>query len=261
LSESKAQFKDLFSTQAEDYAKFRPVYPNALSEFLASRTARRELAWDCGTGNGQAALALAPHFDCVIATDPSSSQLSQATQHPKVSYHAATAESSGIESGSVDLITVAQAFHWFKHEQFFEEVRRVARGPETLLGVWSYAFSHISPEVDAQVLRYYHDVVGPYWEPERKAVENGYADVSFPFVKVEAPAFHMEVQWTLAHLVGYLQTWSATQAAVRALNRNPLEEITPALEKAWGSASNAKTVRWPLALHLYFVRDRNNSSK
>src|SRR5438132_5354114 len=98
------KFKDHFSGLAAEYAKFRPHYPDELFEYLALISPRRELAWDCATGNGQAAVGLARHFDRVTATDASAQQIESAEPDERISYRVAPAEASAIDSASVDLI-------------------------------------------------------------------------------------------------------------------------------------------------------------
>ena len=240
--------KDLFSLQASDYAKYRPHYPPALFDFLATLTPRRDLAWDCGTGNGQAAVALAKYFRRIIATDPSEKQLSNAVANSRVEYRKGSAEKTSIESRTVDLVTVAQAFHWFQFDAFFAEVRRVCRPQGSAIAIWTYAICQITPEIDSIVNHYYHDIVGAYWEPERRYVEEGYVNQPFPFIPVATPAMHLEAQWPFDHFHGYLRSWSATQTAAKRLGADPLEHTTEPLRKAWGLAE--RTVSWPLALRV-----------
>ena len=240
--------KDLFSTQAADYARFRPRYPRALFEYLSSLCTSHERAWDCGTGSGQAAVALTPFFDRVVATDPSSAQLERAELHPKVEYRQVSAESSELKSHCVDLVTVAQAFHWFDQPRFFKEVRRVLR-PGGVLALWTYPLSQVTPAVDRVVLKLYAEILGPYWEPERSLVESGYSGIEFPFVDIASPAFTMEEHWSLDQLRGYLGTWSALQAYQRQKGSNPLSLIDAELASAWGGAG-IKGIRWPLAVKV-----------
>ena len=246
-------FKDLFSQQSAEYSRFRPTYPTALFSYLATLPAAQNRAWDCGTGNGQAAIKLAPHFETVVATDPSPSQLKAAAPHAGVQYHAATAEASKLEAHTIDLTTVAQALHWFKHPLFFEEVRRVSKTKGSVLAVWTYELCRITPEVDTVVLDYYRNVVGKYWEPERKLVETGYKTIVVPFDELAAPDFPMTAEWTFPQLLGYLGTWSATQAATRALGRNPLESLAPRLQQAWGADMSARPVVWDLGVRIFRV--------
>ena len=180
-------FKDLFSLQATDYARFRPVYPPELYAWLAAQAPARGLAVDVGTGNGQAAVALAAHFDRVIGVEPSDGQLANATPAARVEYRHGAAEATGVDAASADLLTVAQAFHWFKQDAFFAEVRRVVR-PGGCLAFWCYGLAFITPDIDAAVHHYYEDLLGPYWEPERKLVEQGYRNVGVPFDEIGAPA-------------------------------------------------------------------------
>ena len=184
-------FADHFSAIASAYAAARPTYPNALFDWLAGQAPSRRSAWDCAAGNGQATLALADRFDTVLATDASAAQLEQMPSRANVRRRVAPAETSGLPDGSVDLGTVAQALHWLPLEAFWHEVRRVLvdRG---LVAVWCYGIQQVDhPDADRMVERFYHDVVGPYWAPERRLVETGYATIELPFESVPVPAFEM----------------------------------------------------------------------
>lgn len=245
-------FKDLFSGQAADYAKFRPRYPAKLFDFLASVAPSHERVWDCGTGNGQAAVELARRFDSVIATDPSEKQLASAEPHPRVQYVRASAEQSPLAAQSVDLVTVAQAFHWFRQDEFFSEARRVLK-PRGILAIWTYNLPRISPEVDQVVDSLYRGTLDGYWEKARRLVEEGYRNVSFPFDEIQTPAFEMTAEWTVEQFFGYLSTWSALNTYIRKNRRNPLTEIAPRLESAWQGArenQGMRTVRWEFALRV-----------
>ena len=241
-------FKDHFSGHAADYARFRPQYPDELFRYLAGVAPSPHLAWDCATGNGQAAVALADAFERVIATDASAEQIANATPHPKVEYRVAPAEASGINAHTVDLVTVAQALHWFDLNRFYAETRRVlkARG---VIAVWSYNLLEITPAIDAVVNYYYDDVVDAYWPPERRLVER-FGELPFPFEEITSPQFEMRSEWTLQHLVGYLGTWSATQRFIAANEHNPLETIEESLRSAWGDGNSLRNVAWPLTLRV-----------
>jgi len=241
-------FKDHFSKQAADYAKFRPGYPQELFAYLGRIAPSRELAWDCGTGNGQAAVPLASVFDHVIATDASEEQISKAKPHERVDYRVAPAENSAIKSGTIDLIMVAQALHWFDLDRFYTEARRVLK-PNGILAASAYNLLQIEPAIDEVVNRYYSEVVGPFWPPERELVEH-FADLPFPFHELDPPKFEMTAQWNLNHLVGYLETWSATQRFMAARGGDPLEQITDELRSVWGDPEEARKVVWPLILHV-----------
>ncbi len=241
-------FKDHFSKQAAGYAKFRPRYPQKLFDYLRSIAPSRQLAWDCGTGNGQAAVGLASLFDRVIATDASEKQIANAQSHKIVEYRVAPAENSGIESKTLDLIMVAQALHWFDLDRFYAEARRVLKS-DGVLAASAYNLLHVEPAIDEVVNRYYYEVVGPFWPAERKLVEQ-FADLPFPFHKVDAPKFEMTAQWNLDHLLGYLQTWSSTQRFIAANKRDPLEAIADDLRAAWGDPGQMRKVVWPLILRV-----------
>ena len=240
---------DHFSQYSGDYAQYRPGYPEELFSLLARECAHHELAWDCGTGNGQAARALARHFERVLATDLSREQISAATGADNITWRAAPAEESGLPAQGTDLITVAQALHWFDLDAFFDEARRVLR-PGGLLAVWSYGLAEITPEVDAVIRELYHNRVGPWWPPERAMVEDGYASIRMPFPELDVPALHMSRSWNLSELVGYLRTWSAVQRFLKERGEDPVFTLEAALERAWGDPGNRHTVRWPLSLRV-----------
>jgi SAM-dependent methyltransferase len=241
-------FKDHFSKQAADYAKFRPGYPQELFNYLGGIAPSRQLAWDCGTGNGQAAIGLASVFDRVIATDASEKQISNAQPYDRVEYRVAPAEDSGIDSGTVDLIMVAQALHWFDLDRFYAEARRVLK-PDGVLAASAYNLLHIEAAIDEIVNRYYYEVVGSFWPQERQLVEQ-FADLPFPFQEIDPPKFEMTAWWNLDHLVGYLRTWSSTQRFIAAKGSDPLKQIMDELRAAWGVPEQTRTVIWPLTLRI-----------
>jgi SAM-dependent methyltransferase len=241
-------FKDHFSRQAADYAKFRPRYPREMFEYLGTVAPSCKLAWDCGTGNGQAAIQLAEVFDRVIATDASEKQIANAQPHERVEYRVTPAENSGIQSGVLDLIMVAQALHWFDLDRFYAEAQRVLK-PNGILTASAYNLLQIEPAIDEIVNRYYYEVVGPFWPPERKLIEN-FADLSLPFCKIDPPKFEMTAQWNLDHLIGYLGTWSATQRFIAARGRDPLDQIADELRSVWGASRETRKVTWPLTLRV-----------
>lgn len=241
-------FKDLFSSQSNDYARFRPRYPKSLFEYLASLTPEKKKVWDCGTGNGQAAIELAQFFESVIATDPSEKQITQATAHPKITYQLAPAERAPLADQSVDLITVAQAFHWFKPDLFFQEVRRVLK-PEGALAIWCYSLCKVDNVIDQAVHELYEGVLGSYWEPERRLVEEGYKNCSFPFQELKPPFIEMTALWIVDQMLGYFGTWSALQSYIKKNGKNPLEEHAPKIRKAWGS-QNQKLAKFGFHLRV-----------
>lgn len=242
-------FKDYFSRQAADYARFRPRYPAAMFEFLVALASQRDVALDCATGNGQAAVALAQYFRRVIATDASAKQIANAEQHERIEYRIALAETSGLEADTIDLIMVAQALHWFDVEAFNAEARRLLKRGG-ILAVSCYNLLTIAPEIDAVVNRFYFDVVGPCWPPERALIEREYRDLAFPFELLPCPEFAMGAHWSLQQLTGYLRTWSATQKFIAIRGYDPVEETERALSSVWGGPDRKRGVSWPLLLRV-----------
>jgi ubiquinone/menaquinone biosynthesis C-methylase UbiE len=241
--------KDHFSGHADRYEAFRPTYPEALFAYVSSLCTTRELAWDCATGNGQAAVALASYFRTVIATDASQRQIDHARPCHHVQYHVAPADAAPLADSSVDLITVAQALHWFDLPRFYDEVRRVAR-PGSVIAVWCYQLHTITPEIDAVVDHYYADIVGVDWPPERRLVENGYKTIAFPFDPVAPPPFQMIHRWPLSQVLGYLSSWSATQRYKKRTGTDPLKLIADKLAFAWGDPEKTRDVTWPLHVRV-----------
>ena len=248
-SAAAVSFADHFSGVSAAYAAFRPRYPDALFEFLAEAAPARDEAWDVGTGSGQAAVGLARHFQHVIATDASSAQLDHATPDPRVTYRVAPAESGGVEDLSIDLVTVAQALHWFDRARFWPEVRRVLK-PLGVVAVWTYLLFEMTPPIDAVVRRFYSETVGPYWPPERRLTEERYQTIEFPFTEFAAPSFVIEQSVTLDDIAGYIRTWSATRAYMRHHKSDPVDELTAALRPAWGEARETRAARWPIAMRI-----------
>lgn len=248
-------FADHFSGHASAYAKARPHYPASLFAWLAGRCSQRTLAWDAGCGNGQASVALAQHFAQVHASDPSTAQIAQATADPRVRYVVEPAEASSLIAASVDLISVAQAFHWFDHPRFFAEVRRVAR-PGAMVAAYSYERCSVTPAVDTWFERLYSDVLGSYWPAQRRHVESGYRTLPFPFAELDAvPAFHLRCNWQLAQYLAYLRSWSACQKYLAQHGEDPLTALEPALLGAWGDPTTIRRVHWPLNMRVGRVVD------
>ena len=238
-------FRDHFSGVAAAYAAFRPQYPAELFAALAHAAPRRGTAWDCATGNGQAAVGLAPHFERVIATDGSAAQLAAAQPHPRVRYLCALAETAPLAAGSIDLVATAQSLHWFEIARFFAEARRVL-APGGIVAARCYGLAEIDPAIDGEVHRFYADTVGSYWPPQRTLVETGYRTVVFPFTELVLPPFAIVQELTLAAFAGYVRTWSATQRYVADRGRDPVPDLVRALAPVWGSATLA--VRWRLSV-------------
>ena len=240
-------FKDHFSGVAAGYRAFRPGYPPALFAWLAGVAAGRERAVDLGCGSGQASVALAEHFDEVLALDPSAEQIARAEPHPRVRYRVAPAEATGLSAASADLVVAAQAFHWFDPARLHPELARIAR-PGTVFAAFTYDLCRVDPEVDEVLDHLYRGVLGPYWPAERAHVDAGYRTLPFPWPELAAPAFTIEAAWTLDGLLGYLGTWSAVSARRRATGEDPLAAVDGALRVAWGPPERPRRVTWNLAV-------------
>lgn len=244
---SGRDFAHLFSGHAATYAVYRPKYPAALYDWLAALAPSHEQAWDVGTGNGQVAIGLTPHFSRVMATDPSAEQLANAEAHERISYRRATYD-SGLSSGSVGLVTVGQALHWFALEEFFAEVRRVL-APGGIFAAFAYVHSSVTPELD-RVTRHYHDVTcWDYWAPEHHIIREGYRTLTLPIREVEAPGFEIRTEMTVEQYAGFFRTWSSTQRLLKAGGEAEVLAFERELARTWGQ-DQVRAVRWPMVLRV-----------
>lgn len=244
-----SSFKDHFSSSAASYARHRPGYPERLAAWLAGNAPSRALALDCGCGTGQLSTLLAQEFEQVVATDASAAQIEHAQAHARVRYAVAPAERSGLPDASADLVTVAQAAHWFDLPRFYDEVRRVLR-PRGCLALISYGVACLDGEPGA-LLRELHDqVLGPYWPPERRLVVEGYRALDFPLPELEAPRMELRARWSLHEVLGYVDTWSALRPALARMGQAPLEEFRRGLARAWGDPGRERDIAWPLSLRV-----------
>ncbi len=241
-------FEDHFSRRAGTYVRYRPTYPEELYSYLASISPHRELAWDCGTGNGQAALGLADHFDRVVATDASQEQIALAHPDDRITYRVARAEVSGLDVRSAALVTVAVAVHWFDLDLFYSEVRRVLT-PHGVIAVWCYSLPAIKPEVDAILKRYFREILSDDWPERFRYVREQYRTLPFPFEALPAPTFTMETVWDLSEVFGFLQSWSGTASYEKRNGHNPIELIRSELTKVWGGDSE-RVLSWELFMRV-----------
>ena len=245
MSGNAASFKDHFSGHSADYARFRPQYPAAFFDAIRDHVAAPRLALDCATGNGQLALGLTPFCERIVATDASSEQVAAATPHPAIEYRVAAAEDSGLPDGSVDLLTVGQALHWFDHARFAAEAERVI-APDGILVCVSYATCQVNADIDAVVSTLYVDLLDPYWPPERALVENRYATIELPGTELRFPALDVRETWHVDAMLGYLRTWSASKRYEQDRGHDPVSRIEARLRDAWGDED--RTVAWPLTV-------------
>jgi SAM-dependent methyltransferase len=225
--------KDNFSTDSGQYKKYRPTYPRELYEFLISIVADKKIALDCGTGNGQVAHKLSQYFETVYATDISILQIEKATKKQNIVYDIQAAEKTSFPDATFDLITVAQAIHWFNFNDFYREVERTLK-KDGILAVFGYGLIKTFNEADKIIRRFYTEIVGPYWDIERKYIDDKYESIAFPFKKIEAPEFKIKLNWNFEHLINYLKTWSAVQHYKKDKGHDPIDIIYDDLKKCWG---------------------------
>ncbi|OLT61033.1 class I SAM-dependent methyltransferase [Moorena bouillonii] len=246
------QFKDYFSKQADNYANYRPHYPEALFEYLATQVTECKAAWDCATGNGQVALGLTSHFHKIYATDASEKQISYAFHHDKIKYSLAVAEKVGLANKSIDLITVAEAVHWFNLEQFYQEVQRISK-PGGIIAIWGYWYFHLLREEEhlKQMLRdFLTTVFDQFGAEEIKILIQKYQTIPFPFAELKTPLFTMECQWNMEEFLGYLNSVSAVQKMISVQSHEPMLEFSKRLVKAWGDPERKILFQWPLHMRV-----------
>ncbi len=250
MTPDNSAFRDHFSGHATGYASARPHYPSALFDWLAQQCPERKLAWDAGCGNGQASIALAARFEQVYASDPSADQIAVAAPAANIRYVVASAETCALPAASADLVTVAQAMHWFDVPRFQAEVRRVLR-PGGVFAAWTYAQSRVNAAIDVPFDRLHDELLEKWWPDGREHVLDGYAQLPFAFERViDMPAFTMRCDWTLSQYVAYLRSWSASQRYLRATGKDAVATIEKELSEAWDDPAQIRAVIWPLTLHV-----------
>ena len=246
-------FKDHFSDASAQYAEFRPTYPGELFSWLSSQCTEHDLAWDCATGSGQAAAGLARHFREVIATDASTEQIAHASGPDNVRFRVASAEFSGLENHSIDLITVAQATHWFDLQAFHAEALRVLK-PGGMIALWGYGRLVLPGKLDEPLATFYCDVIGEYWPPERTLIDDGYRSLDFPFNEIHTPEFFIEVEWNLPRLLAYLSTWSAVKRYEADNGHSPLTSLESSLAQHWQEPNQPLPLKWPLFMRAGLLK-------
>lgn len=240
--------RDNFSKQADFYAIYRPQYPRELYDFILGFVPERQLAWDCGTGNGQTASSLAGYFEKVFATDSSAKQLSNAIKKPNIIYAEEPAEHSSLKAGTVNLVCVSQALHWFSLDEFYKEVRRVA-APGAIIAAWTYNIFKADSFTNAHINEFYEQTLKGYWDTERSHVDEGYKNIAFPFESINSPAFAININWNVEELEGFLNTWSAVQKFISENNFNPVPHVVDKIKKRW-PADEKRQITIPVSLKL-----------
>jgi ubiquinone/menaquinone biosynthesis C-methylase UbiE len=257
----------------EDYAKFRPSYPKELIHQIfesVNKNGTLKIV-DIGCGSGQATMQLAqycaeaklqPQNVSILGLDPSANQiqnandlLSESEYKQFIQYGVSAAESTNIESNSVDIITVAQALHWFDLDVFFKEVDRILK-PNGILAVITYDLNKFDIQnAQDELLVLYNDQLGTkYWSPKRKMVDEQYSKVNFPYTNtLKKHVFPYKKNMTVNEYIQYLGTWSAIQ---KYRTENPDEPIDilekfkqrliPALNVT--SGEDLVDINWPMYL-------------
>ena len=241
--------KDIFSTPSDLYAKFRPVYPDALYDFIFSLKPHYANAWDCGTGNGQVAAKLAERCHLVYASDISQKQLDNAIKKENIHYLLARAEETNLPESSIDLVTVGQAIHWFDFDAFYREVYRIAK-PEAVIAVWCYNLPQLTPEIDAILFNFYNNTLDGSWDVERNYIDANYTTIPFPFNEIEEkPALSITTRWTLDQLIGYLNSWSAVQHYIEKNGHSPIPEVGRQFKEVWPE-NTTLDVTFPIVMRV-----------
>jgi hypothetical protein len=243
------QFEDHYSGHAAAYARHRPTYPEELFAWLASVSPARTLAWDAGTGSGQVAVALADHFDRVIASDASAEQLSHATPHPRVEYRHEPSGAASLDPSSVDLVTVGAAAHWFDLDDFYAEVRRVAR-ERTVIALFSYGPRDFADAIGPVVHRFQEELLGDYWPERIQLVHDRYTTLAFPFEEIVPPRFFMTADWNMHELLAFLETWSASQRYFAERGTRATDDIAKELATIWGDPAARRRLRCPVFMRV-----------
>lgn len=241
--------RNWFDQGGRAYARFRPEYPRELAAFLASAAPDGRLAVDVGCGNGQLTQLLAPYFDRVVGLDPSADQIANAVPNARIQYECAPAEQLPVPDASASLVTAAQAAHWFDLPAFYREVRRIAV-PGAVVALVSYGVLRLEPPLDGRFQTFYRDEIGPYWPPERKLVDTGYATIDFPFEALPPPTLDIRLDWHLSEFIGYVLTWSATRSAREAGKDALLMAFFDDIAALWGDPNAKRPVSWPINMRI-----------
>jgi ubiquinone/menaquinone biosynthesis C-methylase UbiE len=246
-------FKDYFSQFSQTYAKGRLSYPPELFAYLSTLTNEHELAWDCGTGNGQAAIGLKENYKKIVATDPSPQQIANCSPGPTITYLVEAAESSSLSDASVDIVTIGIAIHWFDFDLFYAEVQRVLK-KGGIIAAWAYFLPTISVEIDLILKKFTEKTLKPFWKPEIKLIHEAYKTIPFPFDEISPPDFVIQKRMNLEDFIEHMHTWSAVQYYMNEKDSNPVEVIYEELLAAWGSKNEEREIIWKMPLRV----GRNN---
>jgi SAM-dependent methyltransferase len=240
--------RDSFGLDAAGYRQFRPRYPASMFRYLAKLSPSREAALDCATGNGQAAIELAKLFARVAAFDSSQAQIDKAAADDRIEYRVARAETLPFTGWRFDLVTVAQAAHWFDLAEFYRKLSAVLV-PGAVIAIWGYSYSRVDPAVDALVEAELLTRIAPYWADGNKVIVEHYRSIDFPFEPLDWPRFVACHQWSRMDYMQYMRTWSAVRSFVADNWLDPVAELEASLRSVW-SDRTARTVEFDLVGRL-----------
>jgi ubiquinone/menaquinone biosynthesis C-methylase UbiE len=253
FQQMKNSAKDLFSAHSDIYVKYRPLYPKELYDFILDKVTTKEIALDCGTGNGQAASVLADYFKEVHATDISEKQIGNAIQKPNLHYHTCPAEEPPFIDNLFDLIVSATAVHWFQLDKFFMEMKRIGKN-NAVFACWGYkVFRTNKPELNKLIDKFYYEKIHSYWDAERRHVDEEYSNIPFPFEEIENAGFATRLEWDLGILEGYLNTWSAVQHYIQKHNVNPVTALIQEIKSGCGNLLKIQ-ITFPIFMRLGVIK-------
>lgn len=238
-----------FDQGGHQYASHRPDYPDILAERLAALAPNRSHALDVGCGTGQFSVQLASHFAQVYATDPSESQIENATQQNNIHYAVGCAETIALPNRSCALITAAQSAHWFKLDRFYAEARRVAC-EGAVVALVSYGVLSLEGALGECFQQHYWGPLHAYWPAGREHVEGAYRDLPFPFEPLHCDCPDITRDWVLADLVGYIKTWSATKRALAAGEQALVAALIDELTQLWPDPTSRRRIVWPVTARV-----------
>ena len=253
--------KDLFSDSSALYQQARPTYPHQVIEQILKHVPSRLFAWDCGAGSGQFTQLLAPYFEQIVATDLSAQQLHQAPYFENVSYQVQQAENTSFAAQSFDLITVAQAIHWFNFEAFYTEVRRTLK-KEGVLAVIGYGLVQTGDtELNGLIQHLYQHVLAGYWDAERKHIDYAYQHIPFPFEEIASPELEMQLCWSAAQFLGYLNTWTGLKHyRTQHASDDALDPLTPLIDYLENKNTTIE-IHFPIFLRIGKLKSKPHPQK
>ncbi len=185
----------------------------------------------------------------MIGLDPSADQLAHATKHAHVDYIQSPAEKLPLPDNQADLVTAAQAAHWFDLPKFYSEAKRISHA-DAHIALVSYGVMQFDRDIEARFQKFYWQDIAPYWPPERRLVDEGYKTIDFPFQEINAPKISIRKTWNLEETLGYISTWSAVRKLREEGKTEILLTFSEELTRLWGSPERTREVSWPVNMRV-----------